>query len=412
MRLRTITLVYSIMVIAVICVGVFLYKNDTHVDVNMTDIHKSSVEIQKEYLSGKDVSAIEKEYDCSVIFETSRSYEEELWQAIGNGSIVLDLRDDSEMIIGKMIFSEQEAAYSRDRIRLWIVVAVVCGTVILMGYVLLIYAGQNIVKPFAKMQKFAGEVAKGNLDFKLPMIKNNYFGAFTESFDILREELKKAREQEYLANQSKKELVAELSHDIKTPLSTISANCELISVTSSDAAVLKRVDVISGKTQTIEQLVDNLFHATLEELTVLKVEPVEESTTVITDMIDNMSSYGEIEVANEIPGCLVWMDKLRFNQVIDNILYNSYKYAGTAIQITYEDKADGIVIRIADSGPGVSDEELPLITEKFFRGKNSSGKQGSGLGLFLAKNFMGEMRGDMTCYNRDGFVVELFLRKV
>ena len=68
------------------------------------------IEIQvKEYLSGKDMSAIEKEYDCSVIFETSRSYEEELWQAIGNGSIVLDLRDDSEMIIGKMIFSEQEA---------------------------------------------------------------------------------------------------------------------------------------------------------------------------------------------------------------------------------------------------------------------------------------------------------------
>ena len=132
--------------------GFFLYKNDTHVDVNMTDIHKSSVAIQKEYLSGKDVSAIEKEYDCSVIFETSRSYEEELWQAIGNGSIVLDLRDDSEMIIGKMIFSEQEAAYSRDRIRLWIVVAVVCGTVILMGYVLLIYTGQSIVKPFDKMQ--------------------------------------------------------------------------------------------------------------------------------------------------------------------------------------------------------------------------------------------------------------------
>lgn len=412
MKLRTMTIIYTVLVIAIIGAGIFLYKNDEHVNLDLADLHKQTVEIQNEYLAGYTESSIEEQYGCSLIFVQSKDYEEQLWKALGENSVLLDLKAADDSVVGKIIFAEQEAAYGKDRQRLWTVVAAVCGAVILMGYVLLFYAEHIIVKPFEKMQKFAKEVAKGNLDFKLPMMKNNYFGAFTESFDILREELKKAREQEYLANQSKKELVAELSHDIKTPLATIKASCELIGVTTKDESVLKRVDVIDGKTETIEKLVDNLFHATLEELEVLKVEPVEESTGEIAAMIENMSTYGEIEMENEIPGCLVWMDKLRFNQVIDNILYNSYKYAGTKIKISSDDKADGIVIRISDYGLGVSEEELPLITEKFYRGKNSAGKQGSGLGLFLAKNFMNEMHGDMNCYNRDGFVVELFLKKV
>lgn len=412
MRLRVITVVYTILVLAIIGAGVLMYKNDEHVNIDVANVHKKTVDIQKDYLNGCAETSIEEQYGCSLIFVDSRDYEEQLWRAIGESSMVIDLFDEENMLAGKIIFSEQEAAYGRDRQKLWITVSVICGIMIVAGYVLLLYVRNSIVKPFDKLQRFAKEVAKGNLDFKLPMTKDNYFGAFTESFDILREELKKAREQEYLANQSKKELVAELSHDIKTPLATIKANCELIGVTSRDENVLKRIEVIDGKTTTIEQLVDNLFHATLEELAVLKVEPVEESTEEISVMIDNMSSYGEIVVKNEIPGCLVWMDRLRFNQVIDNILYNSYKYAGTVVNISYEEKQDGIIIKIADSGEGVAEEELPLITEKFYRGKNSTGKQGSGLGLFLAKSFMTEMRGDMNCYNSDGFVVELFLKKV
>ena len=65
-----------------------------------------------------------------------------------------------------------------------------------------------------------------------------------------------------------------------------------------------------------------------------------------------------------------------------------------------------------DRGNGVLEDELPLISEKFFRGSNAKGKDGSGLGLYLAKTFMEQMNGDMQCYNDNGFVVELFLRKV
>ena len=87
---------------------------------------------------------------------------------------------------------------------------ILAGLTILAGYVLLAFVYYMFIRPFRELEGFSAEVAKGNLDFRLSMKKRNMFGAFTESFDIMREELKNAREREYQANISKKELVAEL----------------------------------------------------------------------------------------------------------------------------------------------------------------------------------------------------------
>jgi len=80
----------------------------------------------------------------------------------------------------------------------------------------------------------------------------------------MREELKRARESEYEANRSKKELVAELSHDIKTPVATIKAVCEVLCVKEKNQDTLEKVEVIANKAEMIDSLVGNMFHATLE----------------------------------------------------------------------------------------------------------------------------------------------------
>ena len=122
---------------------------------------------------------------------------------------------------------------------------------------------------------------------------------------------------------------------------------------------------------------------------------------------------------NHIPECLIYMDKLRMEQVIDNVIGNSNKYAGTEIRVSFKEITQGdglnqkfIKMTIRDKGPGVPEEELSRITEKFFRGKGSETKQGSGLGLFLAKSFMERQGGAFEYYNDDGFVVELLIKKV
>ena len=90
----------------------------------------------------------------------------------------------------------------------------------------------------------------------------------------------------------------------------------------------------------------------------------------------------------------------------------AFKYAGTAIYVSFWEDAAGIGIRVRDEGAGVPEDELTKITEKFYRGSNAAKESGSGLGLYLAKLFMDKMQGQMNFYNDNGFVVELYLRKV
>ena len=107
------------------------------------------------------------------------------------------------------------------------------------------------------------------------------------------------------------------------------------------------------------------------------------------------------------------MDKLRLQQVFDNIFMNSYKYANTAITVNAETTGDYLVIRIADEGPGVKDEELPLLKEKYKRGSNASDKDGAGLGLYLTNYFMEKMDGKLGLKNLEkGLEAAVYIRLV
>ena len=102
---------------------------------------------------------------------------------------------------------------------------------------------------------------------------------------------------------------------------------------------------------------------------------------------------------------------LRLNQVIDNLLSNSYKYAGTQIHISFEHSPEFLRIKIKDYGKGILEEELPHIWGKYYRGKNAEGKEGAGLGLYLSKMFIEKMGGQIDCRNEeDGFMILLDLK--
>lgn len=379
--------------------------------LDMVYYNKELKTISRAADTGMERTDLETEYDCSLLFLTDGNYRSRLNEAISSGNVILDYERDG-VIVGKVIWDRENRLQNRWKAQMRKTSMAVCIAVLLGGWFLLAVVYYCFIRPFSTLKTFAAEIAKGNLDFPLPMEKGNFFGAFTESFDIMREELRRARENEYLANVSKKELVAELSHDIKTPVSAIKAVCEVLEIKENNEDTLEKVGIIAAKAETIEHLADNMFHATLEELEVLKVEPKEENSTLIPDMLQDLKYYGEILLENEIGECLVWMDRLRMEQVIDNIVNNSFKYAKTPVTVQFEDKKDGISITIKDKGKGVSEEELPLVTEKFFRGSNAKGESGSGLGMYLVKRFMEQMYGRVECFFDEGFGVKLFLKKV
>lgn len=236
----------------------------------------------------------------------------------------------------------------------------------------------------------------------------------------MREELKRAKKSEYEANISKKELVAELSHDIKTPIATIKAICELLDAKwrnrKKETNLIpdeekEKINIIYHKADIVDKLISNMFQATLEELEMLKVEPLEVESSVLKEMFAQNNYDAKICLINEIPVCLISCDKLRLSQVFDNVITNSCKYAGTEIDVSFQlDPEHKILkIKLKDYGKGVEETELPLVCQKFFRGSGEKVKNasGTGLGLYLSKLFMEQMHGTFEYYNEQGFVVEI-----
>ena len=415
MKIRIIAILYTIVIL--IC-GIVLWNkigDSSSYSIDMLDLNTKRDEIEDKLLSGADIPSLENEYNCKIALVADDGYESMNNYFIKEGMSVFDYREDGA-IAGKIAFNAREEEYAARTRNSQIQMLWVLGSVYAAGVLLMFIIWYFYIRPFNKLSDFASSVSKGNLDVPLNMDRHNYFGAFTESFDRMREELKASSEREAAANRSKQELVAEISHDIKTPVATIKATCEVMEVKYKDEDIQEKVSVIKSKATSVEQLIDNMFRATLDDLDELKVTPREESSLIIEDMLGDLRFYGTVEQKGSVPECLILVDRLRLEQVIDNIAGNSFKYAGTALEVEYRSEEDNIRVILSDRGPGVPEDELAMLTTKFYRGSEASdsGKDGSGLGLYLASRFMEKMGGGLELRNREGggFTAEIVIRKV
>lgn len=334
----------------------------------------------------------------NLIYKTKSGLSESVNEAIMHRDTILDITTDSG-IVGKVIIYNDGAQTLQSQKQTAIIVLSVAITVqggIFIGYA--VYMHFTIIRPFRKLKGFAERIASGNLDIPLEMDKRNLFGAFTESFDIMRSELKKARIAEAQANASKKELVAKLSHDIKTPVASIKAVSEVGLAVATNEKEKENYSHIIGKVDQINTLVTNLFTATLEELQQLTVTPTNIDSNQVKTLIEN-ADYMHRATVPDMPECLVYADGLRLQQVFDNIFANSYKYAKTDIIVTTQKADNYIVIGIEDYGGGALPEELPVLKEKFKRGSNAKNTEGAGLGLYISDYFMREMQGELNIEN-------------
>ena len=415
MKIRIIAILYTIVIL--ICGIVLWNKIDkgSSYSIDMLDLNTKRDEIESKLLEGSDIPSLENEYNCRIVLVSDDDYESMNNYFIKEGMSVFDYFEDG-VIAGKIAFNaraEEFAARTREaRIQmLWVLGSVYAAGILLMFIIWYFY-----IRPFNKLSDFAASVSKGNLNVPLNMDRHNYFGAFTESFDRMREELKLSAEREAAANRSKQELVAEISHDIKTPVATIKATCEVMEIKYKEDDIQEKVSVIKSKATSVEHLIDNMFRATLDDLDELKVTPREESSLIIEDMLAGLRFYGTVAQKGSVPECLILVDKLRLEQVIDNIAGNSFKYAGTTLEVSYKSDADNIRVILSDRGPGVPEKELAMLTTKFYRGSEAagSGKDGSGLGLYLASRFMEKMGGGLDLKNREGggFTAEIVIKKV
>jgi signal transduction histidine kinase len=425
MKLRFL-LIYIAFVLAVGIAGCYVIaggKLSNEIPVHTIEINRLLVSLEQDWDSVSSYKDKPIESDSSfdysvidtngnVILYTRDDIAKSISSATSDYDIIRDIEVDGK-VSGYLIVHNPKAELEKQtnmKIALFVMSLILLTVVVSVLYY--VYLKRRVLDPFKKLKGFAVRVAGGNLDTPLEMDKGNVFGSFTESFDIMREELKASREREEKAVKSRKELVAQLSHDIKTPVSSIKAMTDVMSLTASEEDKVT-INAINAKADQIDSLISNLFHATLEELEQLEVKPEDINSTEIVQMIKDADYQNKIEKL-DIKDAVVFADRLRLNQVLNNIIFNSYKYADTMINVTSRFENAGskyLFIEIADKGPGVPEEELEMITQKFKRGSNAGNKDGSGLGLYISDYLMNKMEGSLTVRNTgDGFAVEIGIK--
>jgi len=332
--------------------------------------------------------------------------------AIRNGYLPMSIIVENKTVGQVLIETNKDDYIKQAQTRLS--VAVICAAFLLCLLMIttLTALHSGIIRPFERLEAFAHKMTTGMFDEPLPVDRRNMFGLFTQSFDVMRVSLLEARQQQLAAERAKKELIASLNHDIKTPVTSIKLTTELLQAGGVDPAIGEKLKIIDMKADQINRLMNDMLHSALEELGELKVSLASHSSGILSDIFKSTDYLSKSRI-NDIPPCLIELDIPRMEQVIGNIVTNSYKYAGTDINVSFKIQEDFLQVDIDDFGTGVDQGELDLICAKFYRGENAKAayKEGEGLGLYVAGQLMELMGGGLEAFNReDGFTIRLWIR--
>ena len=313
-------------------------------------------------------------------------------------------------IQGKIIFINKEPD-TKMKYQLFCVIIIML--FLLKDILTVLYLRKNVLYPVKKINEFARLISKGNLDIPVGRVDCSFLGEFSESFDIMREELVYAKKKEQEADKQRREVIASISHDIKNPVASIQAIAEYQFFTIDSKELQQEFRTIIEKANQINGLVKNLHTSTINDLEKLEVNPEAVESSKIEKALQQADFKKRIENF-AIPECLIMMDKIRFSQITDNVVSNSYKYADTKIEVRSYFEDNYLCVCIKDFGNGVKKEEEVFLTQKYFRGNNAKEKEGSGMGLYIAEYLMQGMGGKLICCSKENewFEVKLCLALV
>ncbi|MBO4952973.1 MAG: HAMP domain-containing histidine kinase [Lachnospiraceae bacterium] len=271
------------------------------------------------------------------------------------------------------------------------------------------------------MEGLTTELAKGNLSVPIKAEKSRFFGKFLWSLDMLREKLEADKLRRLELEKEKKTLLLSLSHDIRTPLSAIELYTQALEENLYEDEE-KRQQAIGGirkNTETIKKYVGEISEAAREDF--LKLD-VQQGEFYLSQMMQALKLYYKEKFADlhtdfqmeSFADCLLYGDLDRAVEVGQNVLENAIKYGdGKYVHISFSEEEDHSLITIENSGDGLKEEELPHIFDAFYRGSNHAGVRGSGLGLYICKELLHKMDGDIYAKRPEtGFAVTIVLRKM
>lgn len=291
-------------------------------------------------------------------------------------------------------------------VRVNVILAVL--SVFILG--ILLFIRQKILKPFEILCDVPYELSRGNLTIPLPENKRHFFGRFMWGVDLLREHLEQQKQKELNLQRDKKTLVLSISHDIKTPLSAIKLYAKALSkgLYKNTAQQTQIAENINAKADEIGEFVTQIIAASSNDFLNLEVN---EGEFYLSALVKSVSDYYKEKLwLIKIPffigtyaDCLIKGDTDRGIEVLQNILENAVKYGdGHKIELGFVEEEDCLLITITNSGCTLPDAELPHVFDSFWRGSNTANKDGSGLGLYICRQLMHRMDGEIFAEIKGG----------
>lgn len=369
----------------VICNSVYIVQNKN----NAGRIYRVEAERVAQELQEKAIEEIELS-QYSTIVSVREFHADEI---CNNDYVVEEIRGRLYRI---------EYSVSENDHELFYINGIMISMMILTGIILL-YIERKILKPFHDMSALSYELAKGNLSVPIKEEKSRFFGRFLWGMDMLREQLEDNKEKELELQKEKKTLILSLSHDIKTPLSSIELYAKALSENLYDTQD-KKDEALQGITRNVKEIkkyVDEIVAASREDFLNLEVNEGEfylseamKATQIYYN--DKLSVLHIRFTMEEFSDCLLKGDKDRLIEVLQNIMENAIKYGdGDHIRIFCDEEEDCKLISVENSGCSLKEEELPNLFDSFYRGSNSHGIKGNGLGLYICRNLMRKMDGEV-----------------
>ena len=323
-----------------------------------------------------------------------------------------------EQVNGEL-YRIEYTTYSSDNTLIYINISFGIMLIITIVTFILIYI--KVMRPFAAMEKMAVDLARGNLTRPLHEEKSKVFGRFLWGLDMLREQLEAGREREKEYQKERKTLMLSLSHDIKTPLSAIELYEKALSSGLYDTPDKQKqaYDGIRKNAEELHRYIDEITAASREDFLAIEVKDGE---YYLDEVISEISSYYTERFAglhtefsiDSYSNILLKGDKDRLIEVLQNLLENAIKYGdGNEVKISFSEEEDARLIHIESSGAGPKEDEMLHIFDSFYRGSNVGEKKGSGLGLYISRELMKKMDGEIYATSDDGsFTAVVVTRKV
>lgn len=283
----------------------------------------------------------------------------------------------------------------------------------------LFYMKYHILYHFYRLKDLPLALAQGHFKDEIKAVKQPYLKSYVWGMSQLKDTLDSAKRRQLRLEKEKKQMLLSLSHDLKTPLNLISLYSKAIAKEvyatkqEKQQAALKIVD----KVKEIETYVDTIMQTSREEILDL---PVQNDEFYMQEFIRRMHmTFDEVCVMRNLSfhvgsckDCLIKGDIDRYQEVVENIIENAFKYGdGRSIRITFQYEEDCLLMHIYNSGEIVSKQDFHHLFDSFYRGSNQTNQTGTGLGLYICKELMHKMDGDIyaQCVE-DGMCFTLVMR--